>query len=188
MFNTLLDAGRGASSESGRVQGLRTFYRPRGPREIPQRHDAIMIVEAPARRVIHAVKKQGMLERRHRPVHYLNNEQDHRSIKRRFNAKHAFREFHAARRTIHGYEAINMMRKGQTLCVKGRDVRCQIRFIWKAVQTRRLTNQNSPAALTAFFADFEICTYVAIGPERRISPPLRGTETAKVALRGKPKS
>jgi transposase, IS6 family len=51
---------------------------------------------------------------RHRPVQYLNNilEQDHRAIKRRVNAKQGFREFQAARRTIQGYEAIHILRKG----------------------------------------------------------------------------
>jgi transposase-like protein len=82
---------------------------------------------------IPAIKKEGMLRRRcrHRPVQYLNNilEQDHRAIKRRVNAKQGFREFQAARRTIQGYEAINMMRKGQVRWVKGNNVGCQIRFI-----------------------------------------------------------
>jgi transposase, IS6 family len=76
-----------------------------------------------------------MLRRRcrHRPVQYLNSilEQDHRAIKRRVNAKQGFREFHAARRAIQGYEAIHMMRKGQVRWVSGEDVRCQIRFIGK---------------------------------------------------------
>jgi transposase, IS6 family len=84
---------------------------------------------------IAAIKKEGILGRRcrHRPVQYLNNiiEQDHRAIKRRVNAKQGFREFHAARRAIQGYEAINMMRKGQVGWVKGNDVACQIRFIGK---------------------------------------------------------
>ena len=65
------------------------------------------------------IKKEGTLRRRcrHRPVQYLNNilEQDHRAIKRRMNAKQGFREFQAARRTIQGYEAMNMIRKGQAL-------------------------------------------------------------------------
>jgi transposase, IS6 family len=63
----------------------------------------------------------------------LNNilEQDHRAIKRRGNAKQGFREFQAAQRTIQGYEAMNMMRKGQVRWVSGRDVLCQIRFINK---------------------------------------------------------
>ena len=84
---------------------------------------------------IPAIKKEGILRRqcRHRPVQYLNNilEQDHRAIKRRVNAKQGFREFHAARRTIQGYEAINMMRKGQVRWLCGDDVRCQNRFVEK---------------------------------------------------------
>ena len=62
-------------------------------------------------------KKEGTLGKRcrHRPVQYLHNilEQDHRAIKRRVNAKQGFREFQAARRTIQGYEAVHMIRKGK---------------------------------------------------------------------------
>jgi transposase, IS6 family len=49
------------------------------------------------------------------PVPYLNNvlEQDHRAIKRRVNASQHFRSFWGAWRTIAGYEAIHMIRKGQ---------------------------------------------------------------------------
>ena len=79
------------------------------------------------------MKKEGTLVRRcrHRPVQYLNNilEQDHRAIKRRANAKQGFREFQAARRTIQGYEAINILRKGQVRRVSGKDVGRQNRFI-----------------------------------------------------------
>src|ERR1700675_2999030 len=51
----------------------------------------------------------------HRPVQYLNNvlEQDHRAIKRRVRASQHFRSFWGAWRTIVGYEAIHMIRKGQ---------------------------------------------------------------------------
>jgi IS6 family transposase len=51
----------------------------------------------------------------HRPVPYLNNvlEQDHRAIKRRLGASQHFRSFWGAWRTIAGYEAIHMIRKGQ---------------------------------------------------------------------------
>src|SRR3984893_8775709 len=81
------------------------------------------------------IKKEGILRRRcrHRPVQYLNNilEQDHRAIKRRVNAKQGFREFQAAGRTIQGYEAINMIRKGQVRWVNRNDVRRQIQFINK---------------------------------------------------------
>ena len=66
-------------------------------------------------------------------MQYLNNilEQDHRSIKRRVQAKQGFREFQAAGRTIQGYEAVNMIRKGQIRWVNGGDVLRQIRFIEK---------------------------------------------------------
>ena len=52
---------------------------------------------------------------RHRVGRYLNNlvEQDHRAIKRRVKASQHFRSFWAAWRTLAGYEAIHMLRKGQ---------------------------------------------------------------------------
>src|ERR1035441_2176406 len=78
-------------------------------------------------------KKEGTLRKRcrHRPVQYLNNilEQDHRAIKRRVNAKQGFREFQAARRTIQGYEAVHMIRKGQVRWVAGDNLLRQIQFI-----------------------------------------------------------
>jgi len=78
-------------------------------------------------------KKEGTLRKRcrHRPVQYLNNilEQDHRAIKRRVNVKQGFREFRAARRTIQGYEAVHMIRKGQVRWVAGDDLLRQIQFI-----------------------------------------------------------
>ena len=84
---------------------------------------------------IAAVKEEGTLRRRcrHRPVQYLNNilEQDHRAIKRRVKAKQSFREFRAARRTIEGYEAMHMIRKGQARWVSDDDVRKQNQFIDK---------------------------------------------------------
>jgi IS6 family transposase len=68
---------------------------------------------------------------RHRPVQYLNNviEQDHRAIKRRVKAKQGFREFQAARRTIQGYEAMHIIRKGQVRWLSGHDVQRQNRFV-----------------------------------------------------------
>ena len=82
---------------------------------------------------IAGVKVEGTLRRRcrHRPVQYLNNilEQDHRAIKRRVKAQQSFREFRAARRTIEGYEAMHMIRKGQARGVSGADIRQQNEFI-----------------------------------------------------------
>ena len=84
---------------------------------------------------IAGVKKAGILRRRcrHRPVQYLNNiaEPDHRAIKRRVTAKQGFRAFHAAQRTLQGYEAMHMIRKGQARRVSGSDGRRQIQFINK---------------------------------------------------------
>jgi len=56
-------------------------------------------------------------------------EQDHRFIKRRVNLGLGFGSFNTARRTIQGYEAINMIRKGQIKNVEKGDVIGQISFI-----------------------------------------------------------
>lgn len=66
-----------------------------------------------------------------RQVKYLNNliEQDHRFIKRRVNLGLGFGSFNTARRTIQGYEAMNMLRKGQIKNVEKGDVIGQIFFI-----------------------------------------------------------
>ena len=64
-------------------------------------------------------------------MRYLNNiiEQDHRAIKKRVNAKQGFRSFGAARRTIDGYEAVHMMRKGQVRWVPGDDFKKQLQLV-----------------------------------------------------------
>ena len=62
---------------------------------------------------------------------YLNNtvEQDHRFIKRRVKPGLGFGSFNTARRTIKGYEAMNMIRKGQIKDTEKGDVMGQISFI-----------------------------------------------------------
>ena len=76
---------------------------------------------------------------RHRPVQYLNNvlEQDHRAIKRRIRASQHFRSFWGASRTIAGYEAIHMIRKGQAYggapAAKGGLLHCFILGLFSAV-------------------------------------------------------
>jgi transposase, IS6 family len=80
------------------------------------------------------LKAEGALKEncRHRPVQYLNNvlEQDHRAIKRRIRASQHFRSFWGAWRTIAGYEAIHMIRKGQACCsAAGAEVGLLHRFI-----------------------------------------------------------
>lgn len=62
---------------------------------------------------------------------YLNNriEQDHRFIKRLVNPGLGFQSFNAARRTIRGYEVMNMIRIGQVEGVAKRDIRAQVEFV-----------------------------------------------------------
>ncbi len=66
-----------------------------------------------------------------RPCKYLNNivEQDHRFIKRRVNPGLGFFSFRTARRTIKGYETMNIIRKGQIVGVAKGAVRGQVRFV-----------------------------------------------------------
>lgn len=62
---------------------------------------------------------------------YLNNiiEQDHRPIKRLVNAGLGFKSFNTARRTLKGFEAMNMMRKGQVNGIVQGDSVGQAKFI-----------------------------------------------------------
>jgi len=62
---------------------------------------------------------------------YLNNivEQDHRFIKKLVNPSLGFKSFHTARRTIIGYETMNMLRKGQIQQVEKGNVLGQVEFV-----------------------------------------------------------
>ena len=62
---------------------------------------------------------------------YLNNnvEQDHRAIKRRVEASQGFRSFDSAWRTIQGYEALHMIRKGQVRWLAKGDAVGQVLFV-----------------------------------------------------------
>lgn len=62
---------------------------------------------------------------------YLNNtvEQDHRGIKRLVKPRMGFSCFHTARRTIRGYEIMNMMRKGQVLGVPKGAIKERVLFL-----------------------------------------------------------
>ena len=65
-----------------------------------------------------------------RQYKYLNNivEQDHRFIKRRVNYGLGFGGFHTAKRTLQGYEAMNMIRKEQIQGVAKGDIKVQVEF------------------------------------------------------------
>ena len=79
------------------------------------------------------MKRDGELWRRSRlrQVKYLNNivEQDHRRIKRLIDPGLGFGSFWTARRTLAGYEAIAMIRKGQVRNIGGSDINAQAAFI-----------------------------------------------------------
>jgi IS6 family transposase len=62
---------------------------------------------------------------------YLNNlvEQDHRFIKRLVKLGMGFFSFENARRTLHGYEAMNILQRGQIRGAERRDSMKQVAFI-----------------------------------------------------------
>ena len=66
-----------------------------------------------------------------RQVKYLNNlvEQDHRFIKRLTKPGLGFGSFNTARQTLKGFEAMNMIRKGQVQGVAKGDVRASIELV-----------------------------------------------------------
>jgi transposase, IS6 family len=84
-------------------------------------------------KAVTAMKKDGELWRRSRlrQVTYLNNivEQDHRRVKRLIQPGLGFGGFWTARRTVAGYEAMAMIRKGQVRNIGDRDIRAQATFI-----------------------------------------------------------
>src|SRR5512135_1362088 len=66
-----------------------------------------------------------------RQVKYLNNlvEQDHRFIKRRVKPGMGFFSVETAERTLQGYEAMHMIRKGQMQGVNKGDITGQVTFL-----------------------------------------------------------
>ena len=84
-------------------------------------------------RAVAELQRAGELSRRCRcrTSLYLNNiiEQDHRFIKKRIVASLGFRSAEAAWRTIEGYEAMHVIRKGQVRWVAKKDAVGQREFI-----------------------------------------------------------
>jgi len=66
-----------------------------------------------------------------RQVKYLNNrvEQDHRFIKRLTKPGMGFGSFNTARRTLRGFEAMHMIRKGQVQGVEKDNILAQAEFV-----------------------------------------------------------
>nr|WP_281262122.1 DDE-type integrase/transposase/recombinase [Pseudoroseomonas aestuarii] len=89
-------------------------------------------------RAVADMKRAGELWRfsRLRQRKYLNNivEQDHRRVKRLIRPGLGFGSFQTARRTLAGYEAMAMIRKGQLRDIGGQDMRAQATFIAELFQ------------------------------------------------------
>ena len=89
-------------------------------------------------RAVAEMKDDGELGRcsRLRRRKFLNNivEQDHRRVKRLVRPGLGFGGFRTARRTLAGYEAMAMVRKGQVRRVGGRDMRAQATFVAELFQ------------------------------------------------------
>jgi transposase-like protein len=68
---------------------------------------------------------------RHRQIKYLNNiqEQDHRFIKRLVKNNQWLQSFQTANKTLAGYEAMHMLRKGQVRYLSRGNVLAQKQFI-----------------------------------------------------------
>ena len=79
------------------------------------------------------MKVDGVLSRftRMRQSKYLTNiaEQDHRRVKRLIRPGLGFSSMRTARRTLAGYEAMAMIRKGQAHQIGGRDMQAQAGFV-----------------------------------------------------------
>jgi transposase, IS6 family len=84
-------------------------------------------------KALHELKAAGVLATscELRQSKYLNNlvEQDHRFLKRLVKPGWSFFSFETARKTLQGYEVMNMMRKGQIQGVKRGDSLRQAIFI-----------------------------------------------------------
>ena len=85
------------------------------------------------------MKKEGELWRRSRlrQCKYLNNivEQDHRRIKRLVRPGLGFGSFRTARRTLAGFEAMAIIRKGQVRNISGGDIGGQATFVTGLFET-----------------------------------------------------
>jgi len=81
-------------------------------------------------KAVDEMRADGELWRRSRlrQCEFLNNivEQDHRRIRRLVRSGLGFGGFWTARRTLAGFEAMAMVRKGQVRKVGGRDMRAQV--------------------------------------------------------------
>jgi IS6 family transposase len=121
-----------------RLHRSKTFLRLALRRADQIRPRVINVDGHPAyRRAIKELKRTGELGRqcRCRPSRYMNNliEQDHRFVKKRIIASQWFRSVAGAQNTIAGYEAMNMIRKGQIRWLAKNNIVGQATFVGRAL-------------------------------------------------------
>jgi transposase, IS6 family len=118
-----------------------------------------------------------------RQVKYLNNivEQDHRRIKRLVRPGLSFGSLRTARRTLAGYEAMAMIRKGQVRNVGGRDMRAQTAFIARLFSIAAL----SWPPRDPFSTGHELCNR-AISIRASLLSSLIASVTSSAAMTRKP--
>ena len=101
---------------------------------------------------------------------YLNNqvEQDHRFVKKLVNLGLGFKSFQTARRTVVGYETMNMIRKGQIQQVKKGDVLGQVEYARSNFQRCCITRLVAKIALS--LKSFRNRTLVLAPPPLSVLP------------------
>jgi hypothetical protein len=125
-----------------------------------------------------------------RQCKFLNNlvEQDHRFVKRRVNPGLGFGAFATAQRTIHGYEAMHMIRKGQIEGTAKRDVLAQNRVIDRlfGLAASGVYPESLSLVAIVFATEPTIVTLTKPGGALRTPPPRpRGIMWARVPGRGR---
>jgi transposase, IS6 family len=127
----LVKALGASTSQAGTVEEQKTQPSSRASRSVPRVINVDKNAAYP--KALAELKANGILPEsvELRQVKYLNNlvEQDHRFIKRLVKPGMGFFSFATAWRTLQGYEAMNMIRKGQVQGVNKGNISKQVAFV-----------------------------------------------------------
>ena len=120
------------SAKRDKKAALRFFKKVLGNGHVSQPHVISVDKHASYPAALTLLKAKNQLKQTQlRQVRYLNNviEADHRFVKRKARFKQWFQSFNTARYTIAGYEAMNMILKGQLKSIAANDASMQKTFI-----------------------------------------------------------
>jgi len=120
------------SAKRDKKAALRFFKKVLGNGHVTQPHVISVDKHASYPAALTLLKAQHLLKQTQlRQIKYLNNiiEADHRFIKRKARFKQWFQSFNTARYTVAGYEAMNMILKGQIKAIAANDASMQKTFI-----------------------------------------------------------